>query len=97
MCLRVAPSLYTNIDLKSIQEKEVQALTLAEMRKAKGMSQAEVGKALGVTAGAVCRWENGTKLPTLERAAKLSLLFDCSLSDIVNSLPCRGGKDHAET
>ena len=49
---------------------------LSELRAAAGISQAELGKHLGVTNRAVSKWENGLSLPSAENIFKLARLFD---------------------
>jgi DNA-binding transcriptional regulator YiaG len=36
----------------------------ARLRRAAGLSQREVARAVGVTAGCITRWENGERRPT---------------------------------
>ena len=56
---------------------------LAELRKAKGMTQKELAGALNVTRQAVSRWEVGTAVPSLDNLAYLSRLYGVPLDDFI--------------
>lgn len=43
-----------------------------ELRVKKGLSQQELGNAIGVTKVSVCGYESGTRIPNLEKLAKLA-------------------------
>ena len=45
---------------------------IKELRIEKGLSQQELGTAIGVTKVSVCGYENGTRLPNLEKLVKLA-------------------------
>ena len=42
-----------------------------ELRMKMGLSQQELGNAIGVTKVSVCGYESGTRIPNLEKLAKL--------------------------
>lgn len=67
---------------------------LAELRKAKGLTQKELAEALNVTRQAVSRWEVGTAAPSLDNLAYLSRLYGIPLDDLVNVES--GGPEPAE-
>lgn len=48
-------------------------------RKQKGLSQAELGKLLGVQAQTIGRWETGKSKPNLETVNKLCEILDVTL------------------
>lgn len=52
---------------------------LAETRKEKGYTQAELARRLGVTAQAVSKWERGNTYPDIELLDGISTVLDCSL------------------
>ena len=52
---------------------------LAETRKEKGLTQAELARRLGVTAQAVSKWERGNAYPDIELLDGISTVLDCSL------------------
>lgn len=56
---------------------------IARARRVSGISQAELGEKLGVTAQAVSKWECGTALPDLEILLELSHLFDTSINELL--------------
>lgn len=49
------------------------------LREKKGMSQAEVATAVGVTPQAVGKWERGESDPQWAQAPKLAALFGCTV------------------
>ncbi len=51
---------------------------LKELRKAKGLSQTELGDILGVSKSSICCYENGTRNPALETIIELMHLFGVS-------------------
>lgn len=55
---------------------------LKELRKQHSMSQAELGKRLGVTKQSVSRYESG-RVPTVEIMMKISEIFDVPFESLV--------------
>lgn len=53
---------------------------ITALRKAKGMTQAELGNELNVTYQAVSKWERGESLPDFATMSKIAKLFDVPLS-----------------
>ena len=51
---------------------------LAEARKEKGFTQAELARRLGVTAQAVSKWERGNAYPDMELLDGIFRVLDCS-------------------
>ena len=51
---------------------------LKELRKSKNISQAELGKLLGVTKVSVSGYEKGTRIPSLEILINIIKLFEVS-------------------
>lgn len=47
-----------------------------ELRIEKGMSQQELGNAIGVTKVSVCGYENGSRIPNLEKLIKLAEILE---------------------
>lgn len=45
---------------------------LKELRNQKGLSQQDLGDAIGVTKVSICGYENGTRLPNLEKLVSLA-------------------------
>ena len=53
-------------------------LRLRELREARGLSQRAVARDLGVTPGAVAKWELGYTQPTMDNILALASLLGCS-------------------
>lgn len=54
---------------------------IRDARKARGMTQREVGQVIGVESKDVSRWESGLVEPNVERRSKLAdLFFDGSIA-----------------
>ena len=49
-----------------------------ELRRARGLSQRDIGKMIGVTKVSVCGYENGTRTPSLESLQLLADIFEVS-------------------
>lgn len=64
------------MDTKAIGKK------LEELRRAKGITQAEVAEALGVSAMAVSLYENGERIPRDEVKIKIADFFNTPVSSI---------------
>lgn len=47
-------------------------MTLKEARKMSGMSMQELGKAVGVTAVTICRYEHGSRTPDARTAKRIA-------------------------
>lgn len=45
---------------------------IKELRIEKGLSQQELGQAIGVTKVSICGYENGSRIPNLEKLVKLA-------------------------
>ena len=56
---------------------------LAELRKAKGLTQQDLAEALNVSRQAVSRWEVGTAAPSLDNLAFLSRLYGIPMDDLI--------------
>ena len=57
---------------------------IASLRKAKGMTQAELGAELNVTFQAVSKWERGEAYPDFDTMSRLAKLFGVPLSYFEN-------------
>lgn len=57
---------------------------IAECRKKKGMTQAELGEKLGVTEKSISNWENGRNMPDLSLFKPLCNEFNISLNDLMS-------------
>jgi transcriptional regulator with XRE-family HTH domain len=64
-------------------------LTIAKLRKAKGITQSELASFLGVSFQAVSKWENGTTMPDIALLPKLSEYFQVSVDEILGLRPLK--------
>ena len=69
-----------------------------ELRKKAGLTQRQVAEKLGITVGAVARWEQGIRIPLiyLDQVETLLNLYQCSISDLVAAYASRN-KDTSDT
>ena len=63
-------------------DKERIAETLRELRKTKGVSAAEVGKACGIGASAILNYEAGTRIPEDEIKIRLAKYYKKTVQSI---------------
>ena len=57
---------------------------LYELRKRKGITQAQVAEAIGVSRQAVSKWESGTASPSLDNLKSLSSLYGVPVDNLIN-------------
>lgn len=57
---------------------------ISEQRKAKGLTQEQLGEKIGVTNKTVSRWETGTYLPPADALLAMSELFSVSINEILS-------------
>lgn len=62
--------------------------SIAELRRAKGLTQAQLAEMIDLEQEAVSRWERGTRVPTLLRLQQLSDALECSVDQLLQ----RGSK-----
>jgi DNA-binding XRE family transcriptional regulator len=55
---------------------------ILEHRKNAKMSQAELGKHLGVRQQTICNWENGISEPNLTQGLRLAEIFGVPVNDL---------------
>lgn len=67
------------------------------LRQAAGVTQRELAEALDVSIPAVCRWEDGTAWPTIDKLPAMAALLRVPLEELVRSLirTREGGSDGA--
>lgn len=56
---------------------------LVDLRKKKGLSQAELAEAIKVSRQAISRWEGGTAIPSADNLMWLSKFYDISMDDLM--------------
>lgn len=64
-------------------------LTIAELRKEKGVTQSELADYLGVSFQSVSKWENGATMPDITLLPMLSEYFQVSVDEILGLKPLR--------
>ena len=69
---------------------------LRSMREAKGLSQFQLGKMVGVSDKAVSKWENGYANPTNIFIPRLSKLFGVSTDELFDKMYSSGKKEKTE-
>lgn len=62
--------------------------TIRKLRKERGFTQEELANALGVTAQAVSKWENGIGVPDVSQFVPIANLFDVSI-DVLFARECQ--------
>lgn len=62
---------------------------IAFYRKAKGMTQDELAKKLGVSAQAVSKWENDIACPDIQSLAPLSKIFGTTTDELLSVEPVK--------
>ena len=55
---------------------------IRELREAKGLTQAELGRLVGVQQPAINKYESGMMLPPLGKAFRLAEALECSIQDL---------------
>ena len=73
---------------------EVIQLNLAALRKRKGLTQAELAAAVGVSTSAVGNWEAGLRRPRYESLLRLASVLGVTIDDLL-SPPDQGGSKYA--
>ena len=58
---------------------------IAELRNSLGITQAELGKKLGVTRSAVNSWEMGLSIPQLKHVIEMAEIFNTTVDSLINS------------
>lgn len=57
---------------------------IKEIRKARGLTQAQLAKMIDVSESMVSQYESGKKFPSFETLLKMGEAFDCPVSDILD-------------
>lgn len=65
------------IDMKGTGNK------IRDMRKKSGMTIKQIQDACGISAAAVCKWQNGQALPSIDNLLILSILWNVKMDDLV--------------
>ena len=54
-------------------------LRIKEIRERTDLAQRDLAKAVGCTNAAVCRWESGSTLPTVDKLPLIARALDCTI------------------
>jgi transcriptional regulator with XRE-family HTH domain len=73
---------------------EVIQLNLAALRKKKGLTQADLAAAIGVSTSAVGNWEAGLRRPRYESLLRLASVLGVTVDDLL-APPDQGGSKYA--
>ena len=57
----------------------------SEIRKAKGITQIELAKKVGVSRSTVAMWEAGHRFPTATKLPKIAETLNCTIDDLFNA------------
>lgn len=57
--------------------------TIIDCRKAKGLTQEQLAKLLGVTQGAVAQWENGLTHPAFNMLPRLAAALGVTVDELI--------------
>lgn len=57
--------------------------TIEKARKAKGMTQEQLAKLLGITQGAVAQWENGLTHPSFPMLPKVAAALGVTVNELI--------------
>ena len=57
---------------------------LAELRKERNLTQAELGEKLGVTNKTISRWETGNYMPSVEILEELSTMYGMTINELLS-------------
>jgi len=58
-------------------------MSIATIRKSRGMTQEYVAEKVGVDQTSVSQWEKGKTKPRVDTLIKLAELFECSVDELV--------------
>ena len=56
---------------------------LTLLRQKKGITRQELAEEIGVDVVTICRYENGTRTPSLKAAQALAKALDCTLDELI--------------
>lgn len=64
-------------------KKQTLGMTIAALRRERGMTQLELAEQMGVTDKAVSKWERDLSCPDINSLPKLALLFGVSVDELM--------------
>lgn len=69
----------------------------SELRAESGLSQAKLGKELGLSAATIGYYENGDRLPDIEIAARIATYFHVSVDYLLGLSECKSAEPDVQT
>jgi len=72
-------------------ENKTMGEMIAELRKAKGMTQRDLAEKLNVSDKAVSKWERNVACPDIQNIPKLAEILGVSVDELVNAQPKEQG------
>ena len=72
------------------------AANIRTLRKERNLTQEQLAEALGVTTGAVHKWETGLSLPELEMIIQIADFYDSSVDALLGYAVIHGEKEETE-
>lgn len=58
-------------------------MKIKKLRQLSEMSQKELGEMLKVNPNTVSQWENGMRLPSIEKLRQMAEIFECSVDELI--------------
>ncbi len=80
---KFCPECGSLLRAKPVASRNVFPSNLRRIRKMRGVSQAALGRALGVQRAAICKYEKGRTQPNAEALNKLAHLLDVTTDELV--------------
>ena len=62
-------------------------MRIKELREARGLTQVQLADGVGVTQGAVAKWETGRAIPGGGKLPALADMLNCSINDLFEPKP----------
>lgn len=59
--------------------------TIKTLRKAKGLTQKELGSLVGCSESTICMYESGRRSPDYETLMRIANVFNCSIDKLLNN------------
>ncbi len=70
---------------------------IRELRAARGVTQTELARALGIDKASVCMWESGKSIPTADKLPTIAAVLGCEVSELYDEDALREAARAAET
>lgn len=70
---------------------------IRELRTARGITQTELARALGIDKASVCMWESGKSIPTADKLPVIAVVLGCEVGELYDEDVLREAALAAET